>query len=127
MKHIALVMRQRFVGEAIASMLREKPDCVPHLIYDMEDALWYCRDFSPDLVLIEVSDASEDSVDAAVGIGRKFRQQFSDCMRMLFLSKSEKSATLDAAVRARQRHLIDSFVTADAGNEYVIASILSLV
>ena len=122
-KQIALVMRQRFVGEAIADRLRVQNNCVPHVIFDFAYALGYCRDFRPDLVLIEISDATADSFEQALALSKAFEGRFPQCKRMLFISQSDRKALLEQAVRAKQNNRIDGFVTADAGIEYVIASI----
>lgn len=124
-KQIALVMRQRFVAEAIADRLKASGDAVC-IASDYPRALWYCRDFTPDLVLFEISDASDDTIGGVLALGHRFREAYPGCKRMLFISRSDPRGALDQAIRAKQADRIDGFVTADAGNDFVIASIQAL-
>lgn len=126
-KQIALVMRQRFVGEALAALVEPRGAYALHILSDFGRALWYCRDFTPDLVLVEISDATDSTAEAALRLTDAFSSRFPLCKRMLFISKSDQKSVLPAAIRARQEHRIEGFVTADAGNEYVIASIQALI
>lgn len=125
-KRIALIMDQRFIGEALAELLRAKGRYEVSIVSDFERALGFFRELPPTLALVEVSDAI-GSQDKAMKVCGMLKDKIPDCRRMLFLSASNNAGVLATAIAIKRMRTIDDFVTADAGIGYVIASIEALV
>lgn len=123
---IALIMNQRFTGEAIAELLRAKKIYEVSVVLDFEHTLDFFREAPPDFALVEVSDAI-GSQSKAIRICEMLEEKIPACRRMLFISSSDNAGDLANAISAKQMKTIDGFVTADAGANYVIASIEALL
>jgi len=127
MKKIMLVTGHKFFAQSLANIMKTHSDLCSelHLTYDIKQAALDAEVLKADMVIIDISAATDALFGEVISLCGNLRKAAPDC-RIILLIPGSDSECRKVAINAVQDSTIDDFIYHDASLDYLFAKIQSI-